>query len=604
MTEEQKNAEGQVEKYINILNSHLQNIKKLDGQNSDFINIQDSFQTAILSSITKAKRRIEEVKNGAVWDNLVIAFFGETNAGKSTIIETLRILFEEKERTEMLKKSKEGVDGLIVGTGVSDCTQTYKEYKMNISGVPFTLIDVPGIEGNEGAYEEEIRKALNKAHCVFYVQGQNKKPDTGTATKIKKYLQDWVKVYSIYNVRGVASNYEEPEERNFLLNEGNKKVEKQINSTFKMILGNTYQGNTTIQAYLALCSKANFAPEREDLRRGQKKLLKYFGDSDSVLSFSQFQSLINVTKTKASNFKKEIVAANAEKHKTLLKAICGDLKRISSRESQNIKKLKDSILDFQKNVRGDFAASEGRISSISDRIYNSLFDQIYQMVIYTIDNKISNPKEHCESEAKKIMEEVSKNLTKEISIEISSLNENVRKRKHSLDQNISNIWACETTPVIVLPSFDEALEKLDISFGDFANFVIAAVSAVSAYFAFANFWNPLGWFLAAAIMLSWLFEGRDKKAEAKEAMRKQINKAKAENKQKFDSAISKICTQLNKSRNQIVESVGIDGTNVKLLKGEATALIGELKNEISKLNILLYGTEQELKCTNVVNPRR
>jgi hypothetical protein len=311
-----------------------------------------------------------------------------------------------------------------------------------------------------------------------------------------------------------------------------------------------------------------------------------------------------VTKTKASNFKKEIVAANAEKHKTLLKAICGDLKRISSRESQNIKKLKDSILDFQKNVRGDFAASEGRISSISDRIYNSLFDQIYQMVIYTIDNKISNPKEHCESEAKKIMEEVSKNLTKEISIEISSLNENVRKRKHSLDQNISNIWACETTPVIVLPSFDEALEKLDISFGDFANFVIAAVSAVSAYFAFANFWNPLGWFLAAAIMLSWLFEGRDKKAEAKEAMRKQINKAKAENKQKFDSAISKICTQLNKSRNQIVESVGIDGTNVKLLKGEATALIGELKNEISKLNILLYGTEQELKCTNVVNPRR
>lgn len=34
-----------------------------------------------------------------------IAFFGETNAGKSTIIESLRILFNESSRQELLKRN-------------------------------------------------------------------------------------------------------------------------------------------------------------------------------------------------------------------------------------------------------------------------------------------------------------------------------------------------------------------------------------------------------------------------------------------------------------------------------------------------------------------
>ena len=39
----------------------------------------------------------------AEWDKFTIAFFGETNAGKSTIIESLRILFSEESRQELLQ---------------------------------------------------------------------------------------------------------------------------------------------------------------------------------------------------------------------------------------------------------------------------------------------------------------------------------------------------------------------------------------------------------------------------------------------------------------------------------------------------------------------
>ena len=79
-----------------------------------------------------------------------------------------------------------------MGDGRHDFTKTYEEYHLSIAGHPFTLIDVPGIEGNESEFKDVIKTALHKAHCVFYVQGHNKKPDRATAEKIKKYLGNWV----------------------------------------------------------------------------------------------------------------------------------------------------------------------------------------------------------------------------------------------------------------------------------------------------------------------------------------------------------------------------------------------------------------------------
>lgn len=351
MTYEQKQTEDLAKSYIKFLNNQLEQIKKLQGGSGAFKRIQDAYNEAIILCIEKAKERINDVKNGAIWDELVIAFFGETNAGKSTIIETFRILFGEKERELALQANPEGVDGLIVGNGQSDYTQVYKEYKMNIQGVPFTLIDVPGIGGNEGIYENEIREALNKAHCVFYVQGQPKKPDAGTAKNIKKYLNEWVRVYSVYNVRGIGSYYNEEEERHNLLSESDKKVETQVVETFREILGNTYVGNISLQAHLALCSKAKFSHLKNDLKKEQDKLVSYFGNSDLIYEFSGFESIIEVVYGKAKNFVQEIVEANKEKHKTLLRAMHNEISRVSKQQFECINSLKETIDIFIKNIK-------------------------------------------------------------------------------------------------------------------------------------------------------------------------------------------------------------------------------------------------------------
>lgn len=50
------------------------------------------------------ERQIDELKCNAEWDYFTIAFFGETNAGKSTLIEVLRILFAEQTKRELQAK--------------------------------------------------------------------------------------------------------------------------------------------------------------------------------------------------------------------------------------------------------------------------------------------------------------------------------------------------------------------------------------------------------------------------------------------------------------------------------------------------------------------
>lgn len=53
------------------------------------------------------KAEIEKLENSSEWDKFCIAFFGETNAGKSTIIESLRIVYDEEARREKINRHNE-----------------------------------------------------------------------------------------------------------------------------------------------------------------------------------------------------------------------------------------------------------------------------------------------------------------------------------------------------------------------------------------------------------------------------------------------------------------------------------------------------------------
>lgn len=55
---------------------------------------------------------LEFLEANAEWEKFTMAFFGETNAGKSTIIESLRILFNESSRQQLIDENQQDLDEL------------------------------------------------------------------------------------------------------------------------------------------------------------------------------------------------------------------------------------------------------------------------------------------------------------------------------------------------------------------------------------------------------------------------------------------------------------------------------------------------------------
>lgn len=479
--------------------------------------------------IKDSMNKLGEIKTGARWDKLVIAFFGMTNAGKSTIIETFRILFDESRHGS--NQTEGGNDGMIVGYGDSDFTKVYEEYNLKINGKEFVLIDVPGIEGREEDFRDEIKRALNQAHCVFYVQGENKKPDVNTAEKIKNYLSNWVNVYSIFNVRNNAEYYDESEERETLETEAIHKNEQLIQDTFRNILGNIYKGNITLQALLAMCAYGRFPSTREKLRRSQKKLLGYFGSADAVLRFSRFDRIMQLVDEKSEHYTDEIVEANKQKLIAQYRKVYQGLVDMMAQQQRDIDRLKERLIRFDVDMNMSF---EETIRAIRNRMayeHTKVFDDFKREVCDVLDDDYN--REDSEKEIQQRAERLFETYTMESKIiveyEFSRLEEKIRERRRELDNiqigelhiDISNLE---------MPNLDEAFGKMNLNFGDVFGFATTVGGTALAFnAAIPGFGTLIG---AGVGLLLWggkqLFLGDSKREEAKNEARKRIDEKKRE----------------------------------------------------------------------------
>ncbi len=174
---------------------------------------------------SESLKELESLKNNEEWEKFTIAFYGETGAGKSTLIECLRLFFKEpgkinqQERLKWLyanmknHESSEHADleklqdGAIIGDGRSDFTEKTESYTLKHNNQSFVLLDVPGIEGDEKKVKQQISDATRKAHAIFYVtktpappqKGEEKKE--GTIEKIQKQLDSQTEVWTFLTNR-------------------------------------------------------------------------------------------------------------------------------------------------------------------------------------------------------------------------------------------------------------------------------------------------------------------------------------------------------------------------------------------------------------------
>lgn len=571
-----------------ILQSTQLDVFDLNGVNSQFNTVKEKIAFAFDSKIKEAKKELDVALKDTVWDNLVIAFFGETNAGKSTIIETFRILFDDKRKKE---------DGLIVGDGRHDFTKTYEEYHLSIAGHPFTLIDVPGIEGNESEFKDVIKTALHKAHCIFYVQGHNKKPDRATAEKIKKYLGDWVKVYSIYNVRGGVSNYDEEEERETLITSGILKAESLIRAEFKTILGDVYAGHVTLQGLLAMSAKASFSSKREDLIRGQQKLLKYFGGSaDKVLEFSQFKTLITLVEQKSSNFKSEIIEANKQKLISLAGNIATDIEQVMESQKNYLANLESNLRTINREVCNN--SMDSALRNITNKTRNAItsaYGELKSEIFDLIDNEPSNINQLAEQYQEDVIENLENRIKSIVNDELKKVRDTANRKIKDLDGvNIKPIQFNQSIDLETEIDFSGALGELDIDLADVLSWT-AKTAGTAATGALVGFFIPgIGTLIGAGVGafvggIAHACSGDGGKADARKSVSDAIGKATQRAKNNVKSMLAPVIRDMDIQKRQLTNSVKTELTNIEELQETLDTFDVEMSEFVNGLKHKHYG---------------
>ncbi|MCK0205597.1 GTPase [Ornithobacterium rhinotracheale] len=597
VNEEKHLVESKVEEFLNMLNDLLQSLKNISGVGMQIQEIQNVLINSLEKQYTESSHYLKNAINEVVWDRLVIAFFGETNAGKSTIIETFRIQFDEKTRQAQIDAYGD-VDGEIVGNGEMDFTKDFVKYDLSIYDKPFTLIDVPGIEGNESVYIDKIREALAQAHIVFYVQGQNKQPDEGTASKIKDFLQDWINVYSIFNVRGGVGNYNKEDERTTLLTDSIIKTEKLIIDKFQKVLGNTYKGNITLQGLLALCAVAKFSPARKDLIRKQNRLFEFFVEKDDILKFSKIQDLIDLVDDKSLNFTQEIVEANKQKLIAKAKLVLYDLSKILSEQEYKITKYRNNLKKYKNEIDNVFTKNknliETRVYHTNEAAFNSLKNSLY----FTYDNKKSNKEfnsiaklecnktnlqvgENVRSEIIKISKELEQSVlgkTKELLENIPEITFN------SLDVDLNNFTEFDEIPVL-----SNSFKSITIETLNFSSYVIKYSNAGK------KFNSKYGQIVGAGVgtvawALNYSLNKGEKKAKQKKIIEEKINNHKIKREKIYkENLISPIFKNLDDKKSIFLKKIDEAESGLSEIENAVNTKKISIENFIKKLKNKEYG---------------
>ena len=454
----------------------------------------ENIEQEIRKGIEKISKNFEFLSRDAEWDKLNVAFFGETNAGKSTLIEAL------------IKGN-----GKSIGDGRKDFTKTVsKKTWKNIN-----FIDMPGLEGCEKKVRGEIKKATRKSHIVFYVIGTNKKPEEGTLQKVKEFLPNNAKVYSIINVRGKASVYKYKPQ---LIDKNIKEVENGVKERLEKVLGEHYKGNLILNALIGFLSVGN--PTRENLKKEQEKVKTVFGSLEKAYNFSGLKELETLIKKEKINALSEIKIVNTYKFLNILKKMLTRVLKNKKEFDKGVVKNVSKIIESFKLEIENFNRYKNLIANSVNRLINKMENELFSVVYNGIDNKWT------ESQIKKEIHNIQKEyetlINNEITEILTQMKNEIEKKIEEVKNRFDLYIKLKTSKVEI--NIREILNKVEIS----DNYILK--EAAEALLSIGTL-RTIGGAIPAVVHLlnklyDWFWGDPEKrKIEAKQEAYKEIKKA-------------------------------------------------------------------------------
>ncbi|WP_232265092.1 GTPase [Helicobacter pylori] len=394
-----KNIYLGVEKSIKDLQSIFKNTddkdEKLKKFNQEALEVFQKLESESL-------KELESLKNNEEWENFTIAFYGETGAGKSTLIECLRLFFKEQSKINQQEhfkqlystyqnnyqndeRNKQAIlnelhslqDGATIGDGRSDFTLETRSYTLKHNNKTFTLLDVPGIEGSEKKVIDQISNATQKAHAIFYVtktpnppqKGEEKKE--GTIEKIQKQLDSQTEVWTIYN-----KPINNPRAfKDGLIDGSEKESLKILNKEMKNILGKHYMGHQIVSAQMAFYGLASALLPESDFYKNKQKFLDFFKAEEWLLYKSRFQQLGGfITEALLENSRKKIIESNCNKALKAIEKLQEAIKTTIYRQiDPTIREIKNHHREVCDNLD---RSKEKYISNLTNSVFTETAIQI------------------------------------------------------------------------------------------------------------------------------------------------------------------------------------------------------------------------------------
>ncbi len=528
-------------------------------------------------------KELESLKNNEEWEKFTIAFYGETGAGKSTLIECLRLFFKEPGKMDQQERFKrlyadvknsnyvknyrgsEHVelerlqDGAIIGDGRSDFTLETKSYTFKHNNQSFVLLDIPGIEGDEKKVKEQISDATKKAHAIFYVtktpappqKGEEKKE--GTIEKIQKQLDSQTEVYTLFN-KPIKS----PRAlKDGLIDENEKKSLRDLDEKMKAILGEHYEGHQIVSAQAAFYGLSSALLPESDFYKNKQKFLEVFKVEELLLK-SQFKQLGEfIAETLLENTRKKIIKSNCNKALKVIEKLQKTIvTTIDRRINPTIKELKDAQLEARSNLdySRDKFVSNLRNSAFRaiDRFKSDLREKMYEHIDRDIED--DECKRKFEVELQQGMKELGENIKKRFEKDKQQFREDLQEDIERFEDRIKD--SLENLNRINIDSGFDFDINIDTDMGINGLGLLGSIASLG--FGIFNFWNPVGW---ASIGLGlvgvgksvWNFFDSDYQ--------------KSQQKKEVDNNLHKVCEKIEeKMRNQIESSKKVICENVENIK--------------------------------------
>ena len=242
-------------------------------------------------------------------------------------------------------------DGQIIGTGRSDFTQEVTEYSFIINDQNVTLLDLPGIEGQESQYVDLIVSALEKAHAVFYISKyprppQNGEDKTSTISKVVDQLSGQTEVFFIYNKPG---NNPAQIENNASISNDVQKSLREVDEILGAELGEKYKGHIVVSAmpaYLANSNNYGHDEKTNKFRKRQEKLLSQFTPEELICN-SNIDVIIKWLEDNLSSKYKRNKIKDANYHKILNCLV---------KTEREIETLENKFKDLRETISGELTA--------------------------------------------------------------------------------------------------------------------------------------------------------------------------------------------------------------------------------------------------------